>query len=351
MQFETKKENTEGERDKQRQKRKNRVKGKREEGDPREGSAGGGGRTILADRRCRCVLLLAPPPPSRKLRFLLAVAVEIAKRDGSRVKGGRGLGAAAPSSPLFAFPVAVVQREASRGRCTSQPCLPPPCRRGGSRRVTERERERQGTGAEERKERPTPATAAYAARNPAAAAGVCITGKGFKLGFYSFGFREPLSSLHVYFSSPPPMLVVLNCCTVVVAVQVTGNMAVITGTTIGVTVISIQPIEFRVLIAEFYGCSIQHQGAVSSPELLLLHFLNYLIELRLCLEVVAAAGTVNIDVVTAAVTGVMIAAGARRSRCGFLPPPILDFNKGEFWSFHIAFKAAAAVVGAVRNCG
>ncbi|XP_020967587.1 uncharacterized protein LOC110266883 [Arachis ipaensis] len=214
---------------------------KREEGDPREGSAGGGGRTILADRRCRCVLLLAPPPPSRKLRFLLAVAVEIAKRDGSRVKGGRGLGAAAPSSPLFAFPVAVVQREASRGRCTSQPCLPPPCRRGGSRRVTERERERQGTGAEERKERPTPATAAYAARNPAAAAGVCITGKGFKLGFYSFGFREPLSSLHVYFSSPPPMLVVLNCCTVVVAVQVTGNMAVITGTTIGVTVISIQP--------------------------------------------------------------------------------------------------------------
>nr|XP_025696292.1 uncharacterized protein LOC112797522 [Arachis hypogaea] len=79
--------------------------------------------------------------------------------------------------------------------------------------------------------------------------------------------------------SPPPLLVVLNCCTVVAAVRVTGNMAVITGTTIGVTVISIQPfvlagIEFRVLIAEFYGCSIQHQGAVSSPKLLLLHFLN-----------------------------------------------------------------------------
>ncbi|XP_072069304.1 uncharacterized protein [Arachis hypogaea] len=74
--------------------------------------------------------------------------------------------------------------------------------------------------------------------------------------------------------SPPPLLVVLNCCTVVAAVRVTGNMAVITGTTIGVTVISIQRIEFRVLIAEFYGCSIQHQGAVSSPKLLLLHFLN-----------------------------------------------------------------------------
>ncbi|XP_029148118.1 uncharacterized protein [Arachis hypogaea] len=41
--------------------------------------------------------------------------------------------------------------------------------------------------------------------------------------------------------SPPPLLVVLNCCTVVAAVRVTGNMAVITGTTIGVTVISIQP--------------------------------------------------------------------------------------------------------------
>ncbi|QHN93264.1 uncharacterized protein DS421_17g591190 [Arachis hypogaea] len=271
---ETKKENAEGERDKQRQKRKNRVKGKREEGDPREGSAGGGGRAILADRRCRCVLLLAPPPPpSRKLRFLLAVAVEIAKRDGSRVKGGRGLGAAAPSSPLFAFPVAVVQREASRGRCTSQPCLPPPCRRGGSRRVTQSERER------ERRHR----------------------SRGEK-GETHASHRRFCSSKprcrrrSVHYRSPPPLLVVLNCCTVVAAIRVTGNMAVITGTTIGVTVISIQPIEFRVLIAEFYGCSIQHQGAVSSPELLLLHFLNYLIELRLCLEVVAAAGTVGIDV-------------------------------------------------------
>ncbi|QHN83460.1 uncharacterized protein DS421_20g704950 [Arachis hypogaea] len=265
---ETKKENAEGERDKQRQKRKNRVKGKREEGDPREGSAGGGGRAILADHRCRCVLLLAPPPPSRKLRFLLAVAVEIAKRDGSRVKGGRGLGAAAPSSPLFAFPVTVVQREASRGRCTSQPCLPPPYRQGGSRRVTQSERERE-KAREQRRERRDP-------RQP-----------------------PPLLQLETPLpppDSPPPLLVVLNCCTVVAAVRVTGNMAVITGTTIGVTVISIQPIEFRVLIAEFYGCSIQHQGAVSSPELLLLHFLNYLIELRLCLEVVAAAGTVGIDV-------------------------------------------------------
>ncbi|XP_020963557.1 uncharacterized protein LOC107608298 [Arachis ipaensis] len=45
----------------------------------------------------------------------------------------------------------------------------------------------------------------------------------------------------VHYRSPPPLLVVLNCCTVVAAIRVTGNMAVITGTTIGVTVISIQP--------------------------------------------------------------------------------------------------------------
>ncbi|QHN77426.1 uncharacterized protein DS421_19g652600 [Arachis hypogaea] len=64
----------------------------------------------------------------------------------------------------------------------------------------------------------------------------------FKLGFYSFGFWEPLSSLRVYFSYLPPLLVVvLNCCTVVATVRVTGNVAVITGTTIGVTVISVQP--------------------------------------------------------------------------------------------------------------
>ncbi|QHO46721.1 uncharacterized protein DS421_6g190050 [Arachis hypogaea] len=152
------------------------------------------------------------------------------------------------------------------------------------------EREREGTGAEERKERPTPATAAFATRNLAATAGVCTTGKGFKLGFYSFGFREPLSSLHVYFSSLPPLLVALNCCTIIAAVRVTRNVAVITETTIGVTVISdlrswCHRIELRVLITEFYGCCIQHQGAVSSPE----------IELRLCLEAVAAVGTVGID--------------------------------------------------------
>ncbi|QHO24261.1 uncharacterized protein DS421_12g370660 [Arachis hypogaea] len=62
-------------------------------------------RAIIADRRCRCVLLFAPPPPSRKLPLLLAVAVEIARRDGSRVKGSRRLGTATPSSPLLAFPV------------------------------------------------------------------------------------------------------------------------------------------------------------------------------------------------------------------------------------------------------
>ncbi|QHN99743.1 uncharacterized protein DS421_13g400450 [Arachis hypogaea] len=61
---------------------------------------------------------------------------------------------------------------------------------------------------------------------------------------------------------PPPLLVVLNCCTVVATVRVTGNVAVITGTTIGVTVISVQSIE-----------------------------------LRLCLEAVAAAETVGIDAV------------------------------------------------------
>ncbi|QHN91209.1 uncharacterized protein DS421_17g572910 [Arachis hypogaea] len=56
-------------------------------------------------------------------------------------------------------------------------------------------------------------------------------------------------------------------------------------------------IELRVLIAVFYGCCIQHQGAASSPELLLLRFLDYLIGLRLCLEAVTAAGTVSINVV------------------------------------------------------
>ncbi|QHN97455.1 uncharacterized protein DS421_18g627540 [Arachis hypogaea] len=59
------------------------------------------------------------------------------------------------------------------------------------------------------------------------------------------------------------------------AVRVTRNVAVIIGTTIGVT----------------------HQGAASSPELLLLRFLDYSIELRLCLEVVATAGTVSTDAV------------------------------------------------------
>ncbi|QHO21036.1 uncharacterized protein DS421_11g343140 [Arachis hypogaea] len=56
-------------------------------------------------------------------------------------------------------------------------------------------------------------------------------------------------------------------------------------------------IELWVLIAEFYGCCIQHQGAASSLELLLLRFLDYLIGLRLCLEAVAAAETVSINVV------------------------------------------------------
>ncbi|XP_072057718.1 uncharacterized protein [Arachis hypogaea] len=40
----------------------------------------------------------------------------------------------------------------------------------------------------------------------------------------------------------------------------------------------------------------------------------------------------------ATVTGVLIAVGARRSHCSFVPPLILDFT-------------AAVVVAAVRNCG
>ncbi|QHO38355.1 uncharacterized protein DS421_4g119620 [Arachis hypogaea] len=85
---------------------------------------------------------------------------------------------------------------------------------------------------------------------------------------------------------PPPLLVVLNCRTVVAAVRVTGNMAVITGTTIEVTIISVQSFAL-----------VWHQGAALSPELLLLCFLNYSIELRRCLEAVAAAGTVDINAV------------------------------------------------------
>ncbi|QHO01935.1 uncharacterized protein DS421_13g419500 [Arachis hypogaea] len=234
-------------------KERKRETGKQGKGDPREGSAGGGGRTIIADRRCRCVLLLAPPPSSRKLLLLLAVSVDIAKWDDLR------------PATIVAFPSRVCRRRVVEREVV------------GSHRV----RERESTGEEERKERPAPATAGSAARNPAVVARVRTTGKDFKFGFYSFGFREPLSSLHVYFSYLPPLLVVLNCCTVVAAVRVTGNMAMITGTTIGVTVISVQPIELRVLIAKFYGCCIQHQGAASSPELLLLCFLDYSIELRL----------------------------------------------------------------------
>ncbi|QHO06735.1 uncharacterized protein DS421_14g457380 [Arachis hypogaea] len=102
---------------------------------------------------------------------------------------------------------------------------------------------------------------------------------------------ETRASHHYFYRSKPycrrrgtncccqsQLLVILNCCTVVAAVLVIG-------------------IELRVLIAEFYGCCIQHQGATSSPELLLLRFLDYSIELRLCLEVVAAVGTVGIDAV------------------------------------------------------
>ncbi|QHN96022.1 uncharacterized protein DS421_18g614790 [Arachis hypogaea] len=71
------------------------------------------------------------------------------------------------------------------------------------------------------------------------------------------------------------------------AVRVTRNVAVITGTTIGVTVISVQPFVL-----------VWHQGAASSPELLLLCFLDYSIELRLCLDAVATTGTVGNDAVT-----------------------------------------------------
>ncbi|QHO20028.1 uncharacterized protein DS421_11g334260 [Arachis hypogaea] len=56
-------------------------------------------------------------------------------------------------------------------------------------------------------------------------------------------------------------------------------------------------IELRVLHAEFNGYCKRPQAAASSPELPLLRFLNYSIELKLCLEVVAAAGTVDIEAV------------------------------------------------------
>ncbi|QHO38215.1 uncharacterized protein DS421_4g118460 [Arachis hypogaea] len=125
--------------------------------------------------------------------------------------------------------------------------------------------------------------------------GNALLGRVLKFGLCSFGFRELLSSLHVYFSRPPPLLVILNCCTVVAAVLVTGcGMGDHRNHHRSYRYFSSA---VRPCLAEFYGCCIQHQGATSSPELLLLRFLDYSIELRLCLEAVAAAGMVGIDAV------------------------------------------------------
>ncbi|KAL4315971.1 hypothetical protein AHAS_Ahas15G0238400 [Arachis hypogaea] len=74
----------------------------------------------------------------------------------------------------------------------------------------------------------------------------------------------------------PPLLTVLSCCTVVATVLVTRCGASVTGTTIEVVAVSVQPIELRVLHAEFYDCCMRHQAAASSPELPLLYSLAYL---------------------------------------------------------------------------
>ncbi|QHO38354.1 uncharacterized protein DS421_4g119610 [Arachis hypogaea] len=195
------------------------------------------------------------------------VAVAVDRRKSKIRESCEGRASPEESSPLplplFVAPSPLACAIASRERETRAVRELPPWR---SRRVLRRER--------------------LCRARSAAVAGKSTAGKGFKLGSYSFGFREPLSSLHVYFSYPPPLLVVLNCRTVVAAVRVTGNMAVITGTTIGVTIISVQSFAL-----------VWHQGAALSPELLLLRFLNYSIELRRCLEAVAAAGTVDINAV------------------------------------------------------
>ncbi|QHO12062.1 uncharacterized protein DS421_15g503590 [Arachis hypogaea] len=240
---------------KERKKKKKKKNERKKEGREIRERAAPVEEVVPSLRTAVAILLLAPP--SRKLPLLLDVAVEIAKRDGSRVKGGRGLGATTPSSPLLASPVAAVQREASRGRHISQPCLPPLCRRGESRR-SHRVSERESMGAEERKERPAPATAASAARNPAAAAEVCTIGKGFKLGFYSFGFREPF---------------IVTAC----LFQLSTAAAACS-----------ELLHHRCRHSGHWEASRCYvvTGAAVAP-----------IELRLCLEAVVAAGTVGIDAV------------------------------------------------------
>ncbi|QHO06736.1 uncharacterized protein DS421_14g457390 [Arachis hypogaea] len=145
-----------------------------------------------------------------------------------------------------------------------------------------REKERASSGAEDRKERPAPATTTSAAQNPAAAARERTVGKGFKVWFMFFWVLGTFIVTACLFQSSAAIACysepLHHCC------RRSGHRVW-------------RGIELRVLIAEFYGCCIQHQGATSSPELPLLRFLDYSIELRLCLEAVATAGTVGIDAV------------------------------------------------------
>ncbi|XP_057742840.1 uncharacterized protein LOC130961145 [Arachis stenosperma] len=111
------------------------------------------------------------------------------------------------------------------------------------------------------------------------AAIVIITGCSYACDFRPFWVRHHRAKPPWKTVAVVEALVAVKSCST--AIWVTGNMAVITETTIGVIAIqysrsSLSGIEFRVLHVEFYVCGIRHQAAALSPELPLLCSLTYL---------------------------------------------------------------------------